>query len=386
MTEKTSFLHSGYVIDGISMNLTPARMLDECLADPPGECNGNGPFEPIVDETVDLAPSTFVFKEQEIGAYLDMTLALCDGKRTFPLPFAGPVSCAKIARALIDSIWMSGHFRLGDLLLRMEWRWDGRPIGNMAAFYDSVQGAAGYIDALGLKLRSYSVHKGTCSLSVRASTAVEEDPSGEEEEDEEIIIRELPFRTHRPRMGRKRKCPGTLVGEASDWLIYIPFDPCDFRLGGSLLAEATDSRSAVAPEIADADYFIDCFEVVRELVEDGVVKAGVTVGEGGLLTALRRMSVPGTGADISIYPVIKAYSDEKPVRILFSEVPGVILQIADIDYDYVDAELLLQDIAYFPIGHPAPGKDEIRVSTDAAAGISGILESLLQTQTSEGED
>ena len=98
------------------------------------------------------------------------------------------------------------------------------------------------------------------------------------------------------------------------------------------------------------------------------------------------MSVPGTGADISIYPVIKAYSDEKPVRILFSEVPGVILQIADIDYDYVDAELLLQDIAYFPIGHPAPGKDEIRVSTDAAAGISGILESLLQTQTSEGED
>ena len=66
MAEKTSFLHSGYVIDGISMNLTPARMLDECLADPSGECNGNGPFEPIVDETVDLAPSTFVFKEQEI--------------------------------------------------------------------------------------------------------------------------------------------------------------------------------------------------------------------------------------------------------------------------------------------------------------------------------
>lgn len=385
MAEKTSFLHSGYIIDGINMNLTPARMLDDCLAEPQGNAPVSIPYEPIVDETVDLAPSTFLFDEKEIGSYLDMTLDLSGGKRTFPVPFAGSYSCGKIAQALIDAIWMGGHFRLGDLLLKAEWHWDGKPIGNMAAFYDSVEAAAGYIDALGLKLRSYSVHKGTCSLSVKASTAVEEGQS-EEEDDEEIIIRELPFRTHNPRIGKRRKCPGSLIGEASDWLIYIPFDPCDFRLGGSLLAEATGSRSAVAPEIADADYFIDCYEVVRELVEDGVVKAGATVGDGGLLTTLRRMSVPGVGAEISIAPIVRAYSDEKPVRILFSEVPGVILQIADIDYDYVDAELLLQDIAYFPIGHPTPEKDEIMVSTGTNAGISAILESLLQIQTSEGED
>ncbi len=165
----------------------------------------------------------------------------------------------------------------------------------------------------------------------------------------------------------------------------MPFDPCDFRLGGSLLSEAEDARSALAPDIADADYFIDCYEVIRELVEDGVVKAGATVCDGGLLTALKGMTGPGAGADISVSDITKAYG-EMPVRVLFSEVPGVILQIADIDYDYLDAELLLQDVAYFPLGHPTASGGAIRVAYEEKSGISSILESLLYTQTSEGED
>ena len=64
--------------------------------------------------------------------------------------------------------------------------------------------------------------------------------------EEEIIIRELPFKTANPRIGRRRKCPSTFRPDSTDWLIYIPFDQCDYRLGGSLLAEATGSRSALS--------------------------------------------------------------------------------------------------------------------------------------------
>ena len=92
-----------------------------------------------------------------------------------------------------------------------------------------------------------------------------------------------------------------------------------------------------------------------------------------------------TGADISVSDIVKAYG-EKPVRVLFAEVPGVIIQVADIDYDYLDAELVLQDVAYFPLGHPTPGNGAIRVAYEEKTGISSILESLLYTQTSEGED
>ncbi len=58
------------------------------------------------------------------------------------------------------------------------------------------------------------------------------------------------------------------------------------------------------------------------------------------------------GADIDISGIMSAYGEDKKLRILFSEVPGAIIQIKDSDYDYVDAEFLLQDIAYYPIGHP----------------------------------
>ena len=127
---------------------------------------------------------------------------------------------------------------------------------------------------------------------------------------------------------------------------------------------------------------MDCYEVLRELVEDGVVKAGITVGDGGLMTALRSLASGGTGADVSIREISKAYGGELPVRILFSEVPGVVIQIADIDYDYVDAELILQDVVYFPIGHPIPGHPEIKLTNRIE--IPQILESLLNTL--EGED
>ena len=134
--------------------------------------------------------------------------------------------------------------------------------------------------------------------------------------------------------------------------------------------------------MGDADYFIDGYEVIRELVEDGIVRAGATVLEGGLMNALRGMATVN-GADISVGDVCRAYGDELRVRVLFGEIPGVILQIADIDYDYVDAEFLLQDIAYFPLGHPAVGTPGVSVLS-GGSGITGILESLMNSL--EGED
>ena len=180
----------------------------------------------------------------------------------------------------------------------------------------------------------------------------------------------------------RRKASASFQPEASDWIIYIPFDPCDFRLGGSTLAQAVGANPSTPADVADADYFMDCYEVLRELVEDGIVKAGVTVGDGGLMTALRAMTSAGTGADVSIREIAKSYGENLPVRILFSEVPGVLIQIADIDYDYVDAELILQDVVYFPIGHPVPGHPEVKLTSRIE--IPQILESLLNTL--EGED
>ena len=374
MADKAPNLYDAYIIDGIPQALTPAGLLQECTL--PGALPAPSPAGSVADETVDISPTPFDFRDEDIDAYADAVAAR--PRPPFPLPFAGQVTRARIAKAMLDAVWMGGHFRLGDLTLKGEWRWNDGAIGNQAAFYASIEAAAEYIDHLGIKLSEVKVTGGACNVCFKATTTSEEEAPDEEES----IIRELPFRTANPRISRRRRCPATIQPEASDWLIYIPLDTCDYRLGGSLLAAATGEKRSTAPEVGDADYFIDGYEVIRELVEDGIVRAGATVLEGGLMNALRGMAAVN-GADISVGDICRAYGNELRVRVLFGEIPGVIIQIADIDYDYVDAELLLQDIAYFPLGHPAVGTPGVSVLS-GGSGITGILESLMNSL--EGED
>ena len=141
---------------------------------------------------------------------------------------------------------------------------------------------------------------------------------------------------------------------------------------------------AAAPQLQDADYFIDCFEVIREMAEDGVILAGESISDGGLLTALRHMC-QDCGASINIADIMKSYSEVRQERVLFAEVPGVLLQIRDVDYDYFDAEMLLQDVQYFPLGHPVRG-GSLTVENAGRTDIQSILDALIRTQGSEGED
>ncbi len=380
--DKKSALYSQYIIDGVSQELTPGEMLDECLArkdwreEPPQE-DGQ-----LLDESLDPELQAGSFDSWKVRDYLDMTLGT--PRKEFPLAFSSQFTKLVIGRALSEVIWDTGHFRLGDIALDAEWRWNTSGIGSNAAFYASAQSASEYIDSLGLKLNSYSWSgAGTCSLDVRCSLACME---GEEED----FPVELPFRTEHPVLAAERKIPASLVDDPESWIIFVPMENCELRLGGSLLSEITGLGCEPAPEPSDPDYFIDCFEVIREMVEDGILLSGASVGDGGLLTTLKKMALSSAGgkvgAKINVNDLMNAYHEQDIIRILFSEVPGVVLQIRDEDYDYLDAEFVLQDVVFFPLGHPVHGKSEIKVEESGKSGIQSILESLIRSQSSEGED
>ena len=349
MKEKSSALYSKYVIDGIQQPLSPAAMLDECLLEPRKEEPAKE-WEPVADETIDPSPSTYHYDSEQVDSYLKGVLACAE--RTFPTIFSAAFTRSRIARTLLDALWLR---------------------------YDSAAAAADYIDSLGLGLSRYSFAEAdACSVTFKAGISRGGgEPAVDEEQMEE---------GSGPRMGRLRAIPGEIVPDKDSWLIYIPFDTSSFRLGGSLLAQTIGTSGNACPELLDADYLIDCYEVVRELVEDGILLSGSTVSDGGMLTALRRMCTPEAGADISIRDIMNAYNESGMVRILFAEVPGVIIQIRDSDYDYVDAELLLQDVAYYPLGHPVPGKEQVFLDRDGGNPITAILQSLLAGGASEGED
>ena len=112
--------------------------------------------------------------------------------------------------------------------------------------------------------------------------------------------------------------------------------------------------------------------------------AGTTVGDGGLATAAGSMCKE-CGLDMDLSGMMASYQDKDTTRLLFGEVPGVLVQISDNDYDYLDSQLILQDVAYYPIGHPNPEKTGISFLKEGKNGVAGILASLLE-QASEGED
>jgi len=374
MKEKISALHSKYIIDGVQQDLTPAQVLDSvslsASPSPVPDLIGK-----IVDETLEPSLGGVELDTSRIDKYLSMVIRT---SRKVPMQFADSFTRARIETTLLDCIWRLGNFRLGDLELKADWEWNDSVIGNMAAFYASVDAAAELVDALQVKFSEYSFEytKGASRLDFGAE--LRQGPEPEE-------LAETHYTTPSPRMGAA-SLPSTLVADPKSWIVYIPFDTSLYRLGGSLLSQAAKLEAPVAPSVNDPDYFIDCYEVVRELVEDGVVISAATIKDGGLLAALKSMTGSRIGASIELSDLRAATGEDDIVRLLFAEVPGALIQIRDIDFDYMDAELLLQDVAFYPLGHPVPGSGAVRVHASTKTGIQNILDSLLMYQGAEGED
>lgn len=379
MKEKSVALHSEYIINGIQQELTPAQMLESVHSSQ----QKNKVFEKpgaIVDETMDPAFKALEFDGDKVLEYLELTSSSNLKDTPIQAPYSASQTKCGIATSLIDTIWKAGHFRLGDLALSANWHWDTEKIGNMAAFYYSVEAAAEYLDALELRLSNYDFDKSqACRIEFSTSLF-------RTDETDEDLLEKLPYHSGSPRLEDLRSIPEIFEKDDESWIIYIPFESCEPRLGGSLLADRMQASGGIPLEIGDADYFIDCFEVVRELVEDKVAISGTTVSSGGLLTALKRMCGQGAGFNVNLGGIINSTGEKDIVRHLFAEIPGVVIQIRDIDYDYVEAELLLQDVLFFPIGHPTSASSDIDISVSEKNGIQTILESLINSQSSEGED
>ena len=355
MSEKPSALQSAYIIDGVQQELTPAQLLDAETVGSVARTADLKEGQCIVDETLDPVVRTFDFDSGDFCEYLE---SVKSSRRQWPLAYSYPHTRLNIACALIDAMWRKGNFRLENICLNLKWNWNESPVGAMAAFYESARSAADYADALGIWFNSYEYHQ----TDSESSFCVEPDC---------------------PEMESVPAVSAEVVNDEESWLIYIPFDGSKFRLGASLLAQSIGLAGA-SPSYDDVACFVDCYEVVREFVEDGLLLSAATVGEGGLMKTVSDMLGQESDMELDISDIMRSYGEKSPVRVLFSEVPGVIIQIKDYDFDYVDAELLLQDVQYFPLGHPKSGSGKLSVKLSQKSAIEIILDSLMLN--AEGED
>lgn len=387
MKENESALYSQYIIDGTRCPATPAELLEECMSLDETMPVHSDVFDEIIDETTEPPLSSCTYRKNGLREYISRISGMANSDRAFRMLYPEHFTKLQIAKALLNRLWSKGHFRLGDLRIWAQWEWNTRPIGNMAAFYESVRSSGEYIYGLGVGLEDYLFIESDGTSNVKFFAWLPETPMTEDEPEEDrddILFKSSPYESTHPWISEEKKCPGEAINDPKSWIIYIPFDTCGYKLGGSLLAQANDDNGGSAPSIQDPDYFIDCYEVVRELAEDGFIMSGRTVGDGGLAVAASRLC-SGHGLEMDLSGVISSYQEDDQIKILFGEIPGVLIQISDENYDYVDSQFLLQDIAYYPIGHPADGISGISVAKGEKTGVADILASLLG-QASEGED
>jgi phosphoribosylformylglycinamidine synthase len=391
MKEKESALYSQYIIDGIRCDATPAELLEECMEFPDGCDEDSAEFDEIIDESTEPPLSALTFDVSKTDDYVRIISENCTSERPFSMLYPDHFTRLQIAQALLNRLWSEGHFRLYNLRLWAQWEWNTRPLGNMASFYKSVEASSDYIFGLGVKMSDYIFIESDDRCSAKFFAWLPDDDITTKNDtdlcsvpDTETALFKAPFESNHPWIGNKRKCPATALPDPNSWIIYIPFDTSKFRLGGSLLAQSNGLNGGQEPHITDPDYFIDCYEVIRELTEDGIIKAGCTVGDGGLAAAAEKMFTD-TGLKIDISGIKSSYGEPQDANILFGEVPGVLIQINEGDFDYLDSQLILQDVAYYPVGRPTTDFKGLRFAEKSRKGIADILAGLLE-QATEGED
>ena len=119
-------------------------------------------------------------------------------------------------------------------------------------------------------------------------------------------------------------------------------------------------------------------------MEDGILLAGCTVGDGGVMKAAASCAL-SYGIDLDMKGMLSSYQTDDMTRMLFGEVPGVLIMIRDRDFDYIDSQFLLQDVAYYPIGTLSETQKGVCFRPEPKSGLADILASLM-AQASEGED
>jgi phosphoribosylformylglycinamidine synthase len=220
-----------------------------------------------------------------------------------------------IAEALTNLVWAPLTHGLNGVSLSANWMWPCKNPGEDARLYAAVKAVSDFAIRLGV-----NVPTGKDSLSM-----TQKYPDGS------VVF-----------------SPGTViisaVGEVSDVkkvispalieingspMVYISFSGGAYEPGGSSFAQVINQLGDRTPDIADASLFAKAFGAVQNLIAADLILAGHDISAGGLITTLLEMTFPGTDSGMDLD--LSSLHEKDTVRLFFSENPGVILQVKELD-------------------------------------------------------
>ncbi|MBK5202810.1 MAG: phosphoribosylformylglycinamidine synthase [Prolixibacteraceae bacterium] len=265
-------------------------------------------------------------------------------------PVAGLVDAAKgsvlsIAEALTNIIWAPMTDHLKSVSLSANWMWPAKNPGENSRIYQAVKAVSDFACELGINIPtgkdSMSMTQKYKDDVVYAPGTVIISASGEVSDIRKVV-------------------EPVIVNDSTKPLYYIDLSSTPFALGGSAFGQICGRIGKTAPTVADTKYFVKAFNTIQKLIEDENILAGHDISAGGLITCLLEMcfSDNETGLNIDLSKL----NEKDPVKTLFNENPGLIIQSDDADE--TESKLKENNIRFVKIGTPV-SKREINITINS---------------------
>ncbi|MDR2816167.1 MAG: phosphoribosylformylglycinamidine synthase, partial [Proteiniphilum sp.] len=223
-------------------------------------------------------------------------------------PAAGSVMA--VAEALTNIVFAPLADGLQSVSLSANWMWPCRNPGEDARLYKAVEACSLFACDLGVNIPT-----GKDSLSMTQKYG-----------DEKVYSPGTVIISAAAEVKNIRKIVSPVLAcIRGTYLYYIDFSFDTFKLGGSAFAQTMGKIGDEAPTVTDAEYFKNTFAAVQELVNRGLILAGHDISAGGMITAMLEMCFanPQGGMEARFDKIHHA----DLIKILFSENPGVIIQV-----------------------------------------------------------
>lgn len=228
------------------------------------------------------------------------------------------LSCPKdgskmaIAEALTNIIWAPLADGIKSVSLSANWMWPCKNEGEDARLYDAVE----------------SVSNFACDLGINIPTGKDSLSMVQKYNDEKVYSPGTVIITASGHVADVKKVvEPVLVNDENTSLVLVDFSKDKFELGGSTFAQVINKVGDATPTISDNEYFVNAFNAVQNLINQGLVLAGHDVSAGGLITTLLEMNFANTKGGLNVN--FGSLDEKDLVKILFSEISAVVIQVKD---------------------------------------------------------
>ena len=229
-------------------------------------------------------------------------------------PVAGSVMA--IAESLTNIVFAPLTHGLSGVSLSANWMWPCRNKGEDARLYDAVEAASQFAISLGVNIPT-----GKDSLSMTQKYAGDE---------ADVLSPGTVIISAAGEVSDVKKIVSpVLQNEPNSAVYHIDFSFAPLALGGSALAQSLGKLGNETPSVDEPEYFRDAFVAVQELIAGGYVLAGHDISAGGLVTTLLEMCFPNSKGGLKID--FSAIPETDLVKLLFTENPGVVLQLKNLE-------------------------------------------------------